>query len=89
MLRILNSQSRQKEEFKPLAANGKDVGFMCGPTVYDSMHLGMRARRSHRMWCGGILNTKVQREVSFELHGYRRQDHQAIYGIENRLAAVD
>src|SRR6185295_15908491 len=41
MLRILNSQSRQKEEFKPLDPAGKDVGmYVCGPTVYDSLHLG-------------------------------------------------
>jgi cysteinyl-tRNA synthetase len=41
MLRVLNSQSRQKEDFKPLDANGKDVRmYVCGPTVYDSLHLG-------------------------------------------------
>ena len=41
MLRILNSQSRQKEEFKPLDAAGNRVMiYVCGPTVYDSLHLG-------------------------------------------------
>jgi cysteinyl-tRNA synthetase len=41
MLRILNSQSRQKEEFKPLDPRGKNVTmYTCGPTVYDSLHLG-------------------------------------------------
>ncbi|HEY3322717.1 MAG TPA: cysteine--tRNA ligase [Planctomycetota bacterium] len=39
MLRILNSQSRQKEEFKPLNA-GRVTMYTCGPTVYDSLHLG-------------------------------------------------
>ncbi len=38
-MRILNSQSRQKEEFTPL--HGKSVHmYTCGPTVYDSLHLG-------------------------------------------------
>src|SRR5579862_1255780 len=41
MLRILNSQSRQKEDFKPLDPAAKDVRmYVCGPTVYDSLHLG-------------------------------------------------
>ncbi|HYF48371.1 MAG TPA: cysteine--tRNA ligase [Planctomycetota bacterium] len=38
-MRILNSQSRQKEEFTPL--RGKQVHmYHCGPTVYDSLHIG-------------------------------------------------
>jgi len=41
MLRILNSQSRQKEDFKPLDPAGKHVRmYTCGPTVYDSLHIG-------------------------------------------------
>ena len=41
MLRILNSQSRTKEEFKPLDPAGLRVGmYTCGPTVYGSLHLG-------------------------------------------------
>ncbi|MEI6232569.1 MAG: cysteine--tRNA ligase [Planctomycetota bacterium] len=41
MLRVLNSQSRQKEDFKPIDPAGKDVRmYVCGPTVYDSLHLG-------------------------------------------------
>ncbi|MGD0092166.1 MAG: cysteine--tRNA ligase [Planctomycetota bacterium] len=39
MLRILNSQTRQKEEFKPLSAARVTI-YTCGPTVYDSLHLG-------------------------------------------------
>ena len=41
MLRILNSQSRAKEDFKPLDPDGKRVTmYTCGPTVYDSLHIG-------------------------------------------------
>jgi cysteinyl-tRNA synthetase len=38
-LRVYNSLTRRKEEFKPL--HGKDVKmFVCGQTVYDDAHLG-------------------------------------------------
>lgn len=41
MLRVLNSQSRHKEDFKPIDPEGKRVGmYVCGPTVYNSLHLG-------------------------------------------------
>src|SRR3989344_28187 len=39
MIKILNTLSGQKEEFVPL--KGKNVNmFVCGPTVYDYMHIG-------------------------------------------------
>jgi len=38
-LKLYNTLTRQKEVFKPL--HGKKVGmYVCGPTVYDSGHLG-------------------------------------------------
>ena len=41
MLHILNSKSRSKEEFKPLDPIERKVSmYTCGPTVYDSLHLG-------------------------------------------------
>src|SRR6187549_159287 len=39
MLRILNSQTRQKEDFKPITPQRVTM-YTCGPTVYDSLHLG-------------------------------------------------
>ena len=40
MLRVYNTFSREKEEFKPIS-NGKAVGmYVCGPTVYGYPHLG-------------------------------------------------
>ena len=39
MLRIYNTLTRQKEEFKPLVA-GKVGMYVCGITVYDLMHMG-------------------------------------------------
>lgn len=38
-MKIYNSLSFQKEEFKPLTSNEVKV-YVCGPTVYDSAHLG-------------------------------------------------
>jgi cysteinyl-tRNA synthetase len=39
MLRVYNTLSRQKEEFKPLQA-GKVTMYVCGPTVYKPSHIG-------------------------------------------------
>jgi cysteinyl-tRNA synthetase len=39
MLRIYNTLSRQKEEFKPLVA-GQVGMYVCGITVYDLLHMG-------------------------------------------------
>lgn len=39
MLKIYNTLTRQKEEFKPIHA-GKVSMYVCGPTVYDHCHLG-------------------------------------------------
>jgi cysteinyl-tRNA synthetase len=38
-LRIYNTLSREKEDFKPLDANNIRM-YVCGPTVYDFAHLG-------------------------------------------------
>src|SRR3989338_2399023 len=38
-LRIYNSLTKQKEEFKPFEAR-KVKMYVCGPTVYDEPHIG-------------------------------------------------
>src|SRR3990167_1807581 len=38
-LRIYNSLTRQKQEFKPIKA-GEVTMYVCGPTVYDLSHIG-------------------------------------------------
>ena len=39
MLKIFNTLSRQKEEFKPIHAG--EVGmYVCGVTIYDLCHIG-------------------------------------------------
>lgn len=39
MIKIYNTLTRQKEDFKPLK-EGEVTFYLCGPTVYDSAHLG-------------------------------------------------
>ncbi len=39
MLKIYNSLSRQKEEFKPIVP-GKVGMYVCGVTIYDLCHIG-------------------------------------------------
>ncbi|HHI00797.1 MAG TPA: cysteine--tRNA ligase, partial [Thermococcus litoralis] len=38
-MKVYNTMSRQKEEFKPLR-DGEVKMYVCGPTVYDYTHLG-------------------------------------------------
>ena len=39
MIRIYNSQLREKREFVPIE-EGKVRMYVCGPTVYDQIHIG-------------------------------------------------
>ena len=39
MLKIYNTQQRQKQEFKPVK-DGKIGMYVCGPTVYNRIHIG-------------------------------------------------
>lgn len=39
VLRVYNTLTRQKDEFKPLR-DGEISFYVCGPTVYDYFHIG-------------------------------------------------
>ena len=39
MVRIYNTITRRKEDFKPLE-EGKVSMYVCGPTVYNYIHIG-------------------------------------------------
>ena len=39
MIQVYNTLTRQKEEFKPLEP-GKVKMYVCGPTVYNYIHIG-------------------------------------------------
>ena len=38
-MRIYNSATHKKEEFQPIES-GKVRMYVCGPTVYDNIHIG-------------------------------------------------
>jgi cysteinyl-tRNA synthetase len=49
MLKIFNTLTRQKEEFKPIHAG--EVGmYVCGITVYDLCHIGHGRTSSLLTW---------------------------------------
>ena len=75
-MKLFNTMTRKKEEFVPLE-EGKVRMYVCGPTVYNLIHIG-NARPM-------IVFDTVRRymeykgyEVNFRLKFYRRgrQDHQ-------------
>ena len=39
-MKVYNTMTRQKEEFKPLH-EGKVNMYVCGPTVYNFFHIGL------------------------------------------------
>ncbi|MDO4401025.1 MAG: cysteine--tRNA ligase, partial [Coriobacteriia bacterium] len=39
MIKLYNSQTRRKEEFKPVE-EGHVRMYVCGPTVYNYIHIG-------------------------------------------------
>ena len=39
-LRLYNTLSRQKEDFRPIDAGNVRM-YVCGPTVYDYAHIGI------------------------------------------------
>jgi len=39
MMKVYNTMTRKKEEFKPMNENRIKM-FVCGPTVYDKSHIG-------------------------------------------------
>ena len=67
-IQIYNTLSKRKEEFKPLEP-GKVKMYVCGPTVYNLIHIGNArpmivfdtVRRLH--W-----NTRVTNKLCIQLH---------------------
>ena len=56
-MKIFNTLSRQKEEFVPLEP-GKVKMYVCGPTVYNFIHIGNARPMIYSIQCGGTLSTK-------------------------------
>lgn len=64
-MKIYNTMTRKKEEFIPLE-EGKVKMYVCGPTVYNFIHLEMQDPLQYLIHLGGILNIGDMR-----LHIYR------------------
>ncbi|MFP1451635.1 hypothetical protein ACLB1N_02175 [Escherichia coli] len=76
MLKIFNTLTRQKEEFKPIHAG--EVGmYVCGITVYDLCHIG-----HGRTFVAFDVVARYLRFLGYKLkvcaqhYRYRRQNHQ-------------
>ena len=56
-MKIYNTLTKKKEEFEPLEKN-KVKMYVCGPTVYNLIHIGNArpmCRRGFRRWRGSAL----------------------------------
>ena len=61
-MRIYNTETKTLEEFKPITP-GKVSMYVCGPTVYNLIHIG------------NARPMMVRSELRIELHRRRRQNH--------------
>ncbi len=74
-LRLYNTMSRAKEDFVPREA-GKVAMYVCGPTVYNHIHIGnARTFLSFDVDASLPRLARLRRALRAEHHGRRRQDH--------------
>ena len=66
MLQIYNTLSKTKEDFQPLDQN-KVRMFVCGPTVYDYIHVGNARTFVFLMLSADIWNLKVLNLITFKI----------------------
>ena len=57
-MKLYNTLTRTKEEFVPIE-EGKVKMYVCGPTVYNFIHIGNARPYVVLIRCAVILNTKV------------------------------
>ena len=69
MLKIFNTLSRQKEEFKPIHA-GKVGMYVCGVTIYDLCHIG-----HGRTFVAFDVVARYLRYLGYSLNYVRAQRH--------------
>ncbi len=75
-LKLFNTLSRSIEEFVPLDPDSKQVGmYCCGPTVYDSAHIG-----NFRTF---VFADLVRRYLEFK--GYRTRFVMNITDVEDKI----
>src|SRR5579859_3531562 len=77
-LKLFNTLSRSVQEFVPLDPAGKNVGmYCCGPTVYDSAHIG-----NFRTF---VFSDLVRRTLEFKGFGVRHVMN--ITDVEDKIIA--
>ena len=59
-MQIFNTLTRQKEEFVPQVPGEYRI-YVCGPTVYNYIHIGNAARSSSSTPCAVTLSTAATR----------------------------
>jgi cysteinyl-tRNA synthetase len=75
-LKLFNTLSRSIQEFAPLDPDGKKVGmYCCGPTVYDSAHIGN--------WRTFVFADLVRRYLEFK--GYAVTHVMNITDVEDKI----
>ena len=57
-MKIYNTMSKRKEEFVPLE-EGKVKMYVCGPTVYNYIHIGNARPMIGLILSADILNTRI------------------------------
>jgi cysteinyl-tRNA synthetase len=76
VLKLFNTLSRSIQEFAPLDPDGKKVGmYCCGPTVYDSAHIGN--------WRTFVFADLVRRYLEFK--GYAVTHVMNITDVEDKI----
>ncbi len=77
-LKLFNTLSRSVQDFVPLDPAGQSVGmYCCGPTVYDSAHIG-----NFRTF---VFSDLVRRHLEFK--GYRVRHVMNITDVEDKIIA--
>ena len=65
-MRLFNTMSRKKEEFVPLE-EGKVRMYVCGPTVYNLIHIGNARPMIIFTLFAVIWNTKAMMSIMFQI----------------------
>ena len=68
-LTLYNTLTKQKDVFVPLDENGRNVTwYTCGPTVYDSAHLGHGEQQRRLFTCFSTIVSDASRLHGAALH---------------------
>ncbi|CUS24362.1 LAQU0S15e02784g1_1 [Lachancea quebecensis] len=75
-LKLYNSLTRQKEEFVTISGDKNVTWYSCGPTVYDSSHMG-HARN--------YVSIDINRRILQDYFGYRVRFVQNVTDVDDKI----